>query len=155
MGVRPQRRRVANSALNAVVVDDALELSRAAHVRVSTSPGVGGWVGEGAYSELQRAELTAAAPDTTSSGVCVWCVASIPFPHHDMSLGPPPARETRLMNITSDMSSHCCPFQPTVIVPHTGKPTGVAVSHCITRFQTQLIPHYVSDPLPQSFVGSS
>ena len=31
-------------------------------------------------------------------------------------------------------SSHCCLFQPTV----TGKPTGVAVCHCITWFQTQL-----------------
>ena len=31
---------------------------------------------------------------------------------------------------------------------HTGKPTGVAVSHCITWFQTQPIPHCVSDLLP-------
>ena len=39
-------------------------------------------------------------------------------------------------------------------IMHTGKPTGVAVSHCITWFQTAN-PHYVSDPLRQSFVGSS
>ena len=26
---------------------------------------------------------------------------------------------------------------------------GGGASHCITWFQTQLIPHYVSDPLPQ------
>ena len=36
---------------------------------------------------------------------------------------------------------------------HLGKPTGAAVSHCITWFQTQLI--LVSDPLPQSNVESS
>ena len=35
-------------------------------------------------------------------------------------------------------SSHCCLFQPAVFV-HAGKPTGVVVSHCITRFQTQPI----------------
>ena len=31
-----------------------------------------------------------------------------------------------------------CLFQPLCLM-HTGKPTGMAVSHCITRFQTQLI----------------
>ena len=30
-----------------------------------------------------------------------------------------------------------------------GKPTGVAVSHCIAWFHTQPILTYVSDPLPQ------
>jgi hypothetical protein len=38
---------------------------------------------------------------------------------------------------------------------HTGEPEGVAVSHCITGFSDSANPHYVSDPLPQSFVGSS
>ena len=37
-------------------------------------------------------------------------------------------------------ASHRCLFQPTVLcLVHTGKPTDVAVSHCITWFQTQLI----------------
>ena len=34
------------------------------------------------------------------------------------------------------------------------KPAGGAVSHCVTRCQTRPIPHHVSNPLPQSFVGA-
>ena len=30
-------------------------------------------------------------------------------------------------------------FTPSLCLMHAGKPTGVAVSHCITWFQTQLI----------------
>ena len=53
-------------------------------------------------------------------------------------------------------SSHRCLFQPTVIVPHAhwevygcgSLPLHYLVSDSAT-------PHYLSDPLPQSFVGSS
>ena len=39
-----------------------------------------------------------------------------------------------------------CLFQPTVLcLMHTGKPTGVAASHCMTWFQTRLI---LSPPPP-------
>ena len=38
---------------------------------------------------------------------------------------------------------------------HTWKPAGGAVSHCRTWFSDSANPHYVSDPLPQLFVGSS
>ena len=37
---------------------------------------------------------------------------------------------------------------------HTGKPKGVAVSHCMAGVPDTANPHYVSDPLPQSFAGS-
>ena len=63
--------------------------------------------------------------------------------------------------------SHHCLFHRTVMVPvayrgfhttvfftaqswcllHTGKPTGVAISHCTTQFQTQLPPGALIGPV--------
>ena len=53
-------------------------------------------------------------------------------------------------------SSHRCLLQPTVIVPHAhweAYGRGILPLHNLVSDSAN--PHYVSDPLPQSFVGSS